>query len=315
MSITTTTHEHTKNTNKVTYHGGDGVLVKDHGEEGLDTGLCGSRDGVGQGGGVLDLQEHGSVDQESCNSRQGHQDPESQIAQEIHLPVDLAQLAREQQNGGQENNRDGSVVVKEAPLVVIDHGQRLLDIDSIEGHKDTGSDTGPETCPGEIALAIRANKEAEDDDSTGQHGCGRGLLAEHGPGEEDVEEDGERAGDLVEGDLDQLEAEVVEGQHQHIDDRERGDLAGDVQVKLERRDHRERAIPNCLMKKYLRVRTLSFLYHSSGQFFVLGFFVLHFIGRVALVSFFASSERPFHTSCRAARRRPREPEPRSIGRG
>src|SRR5690349_6472974 len=141
---TTTTHEHTKNTNKGTYHGGDGVLVKDHGEEGLDTGLCGSGDGVGQGGGILDLQEHGGVDQESRNSRQGHQDPESQITQEIHLPVDLAQLAREQHNGGQENNRDGSVVVKKAPLVVIDQSQRLLDINSIEGHKDTGSDTGPE---------------------------------------------------------------------------------------------------------------------------------------------------------------------------
>lgn len=146
--------------------------------------------------------------------------------------------------------------MKEAPLVVVDHGQGLLDIDSIESNKDTGADTGPETGPGEIALSIRADKEAEDDDSTGQHGRGGCLLAEHGIGEKDVEEDGERAGDLVEGDLDQLKAEVVEGQHEDVYDREGSDLAGNFQVKLEGRDHRERAIPNRSMRKYLLVRTI-----------------------------------------------------------
>lgn len=54
--------------------------------------------------------------------------------------------------------------------------------------------------------------------------------------EDDVEDDSERASDLVEGDLDKLETEVVEDDHACEDQREGEHLLKDVGTDLERGD-------------------------------------------------------------------------------
>ena len=75
---------------------------------------------------------------------------------------------------------------------------------------------------------INPKIEAGKDYCTACYGCKTRLLAKYEVGEEDVEDRGQAAPDVVEGDAHVPEAQVVERDHPHKDDGERKDLRGFV---------------------------------------------------------------------------------------
>ena len=75
---------------------------------------------------------------------------------------------------------------------------------------------------------INPKIEACKDYRTAGYGCETCILAKYEVGEEDVEDRGQAAPDVVEGDAHMPEAQVVERDHPHKDDGERKDLKGSV---------------------------------------------------------------------------------------
>ena len=75
---------------------------------------------------------------------------------------------------------------------------------------------------------INPKIEACKDYCAAGYGCETRLLAKYEVGEEDVEDRGQAAPDVVEGDAHVPEAQVVERDHPHKDDGERKDLRGFV---------------------------------------------------------------------------------------
>ena len=76
---------------------------------------------------------------------------------------------------------------------------------------------------------INPKIEAGKDYCTARYRCETRLLAKYEVGEEDVEDRGQAAPDVVEGDAHVPEAQVVERDHPHKDDGERKDLKGIVE--------------------------------------------------------------------------------------
>ena len=75
---------------------------------------------------------------------------------------------------------------------------------------------------------INSKIEACKDYCTAGYGCETRLLAKYEVGEENVEDRGQAAPDVVEGDAHMPEAQIVERDHPHKDDGERKDLKGSV---------------------------------------------------------------------------------------
>jgi len=122
----------------------------------------------------------------------------------------------EEKDEGQKENAGVEVVDEgEDPLVVVHGGEDLLRVDAVEGDEEGGGDTRQGPKEREVHFPVGAHPEPhEDQEEAGDRGEGD-EGPEDGQGEEDVEDDGEGAGNVVEGDLDVLEAEVVEGHHAH----------------------------------------------------------------------------------------------------
>jgi len=83
---------------------------------------------------------------------------------------------------------------------------------------------------------IVSDKEARNDHSARHHGIDGGALAEKDKIENDVEDDGERTGDLIERNLDILEAKIVEDDHGCEDTGERDDLLDNVALEFKAGD-------------------------------------------------------------------------------
>lgn len=81
-----------------------------------------------------------------------------------------------------------------------------------------------------------AECKAGDNECTAADGRERGDLAQNDEVEDDVEDDGEGTSNLIEGDFDKLETEIVEDDHTGKDEREGEHLFEDVRADFERRD-------------------------------------------------------------------------------
>jgi hypothetical protein len=68
---------------------------------------------------------------------------------------------------------------------------------------------------------------------------------------------------LIKGDLNILQAEVVEGEHANIDQSERKDLTGNVGVGLKRRDKREEGESRKMKENERRQEQLLFQFNSN----------------------------------------------------
>jgi len=151
-----------------------------------------------------------------------------------------AHLAREPDEGEKDEDGQGGIIVKQPPLVVVQNRELLLDVDPVQGHEAGGAHAVEDSLPGEVDLAIGPHKEASKDDEARDNSVHRGVLSQQHVGEEDVEDNAEGAGDLVKRDLHVLEAEVVEGEHAHIDQRKWDNLFGNFEVELKGRHQGEK---------------------------------------------------------------------------
>mmetsp|Transcript_20422 Transcript_20422/g.59115 ORF Transcript_20422/g.59115 Transcript_20422/m.59115 type:complete len:292 (-) Transcript_20422:437-1312(-) len=202
--------------------------VKRH--ERLDGRLGRARNIVRQGRGGLDLQDRHNADGKAEESRHGHGRPEGGRNQlVVHVLHDG--LSLEVGDEGYEEEACIDVVVEgETPVIVVDDRQYLLGEYRIERDEERGHDARARPQEGKVDFAVPPHEEPEDDHEEARDGPARGGYAEQRVREEDVEHDGERSGDVVERHLDPLEAEVVEGDHPHEDNRQGEDSPRDGHV-------------------------------------------------------------------------------------
>lgn len=163
---------------------------------------------------------------------------------------DDVNFAGEKDKREEQVRRVDIVVQGDFPGVVVDKGKLLLNEDGVHGDKEGGGNAKEDADEGPADLLVVAQGEAGDDDSAAGDGGKRGGLAEDDKVKDYVENDGERAGDLVERDLDVLEAQVVEDDHAGEDKGQRQHLLEDVRADLEGRDVRHTQRPRDVAEQH-----------------------------------------------------------------
>ena len=102
------------------------------------------------------------------------------------------------------------VVRRQLPLVVLDSAGHALGVDRVQRHEAGRGDTKQGADEGEVHFALCAQVETQAHHNQAPHDFARRLLAQDELTEHDVEHDGERPCDVVEGHFDVFQAEVVE---------------------------------------------------------------------------------------------------------
>ncbi|KAI0563648.1 GDP-fucose transporter [Gracilaria domingensis] len=185
-------------------------------------------------GGVLDLSGGGK---RNADTQQAGAEQQQPVVEGAHVrggedvrDLTGAENEREEEEGGVE-----VVVQGDLPGVVVDEHKLLLDEDGVHGDEEGGGDAEEHAQHGPAHLLDVSERKAGHDEGAAHHGLEGGDLAQHDVVEDDVEHNGERARHLVEGDLDVLEAQVVEDDHGGEHQRQRQHLLEDVAAHLERR--------------------------------------------------------------------------------
>ncbi|VEU39608.1 unnamed protein product [Pseudo-nitzschia multistriata] len=213
-------------------HKGGRVLPDVKGHHALEGRLGRSGNVVRERAGGLDLHDRHDSNGKAKYARHHHGAPEET---RDHLLVQgvVQNPGLQVGNERQKEYRGVDVVVKgELPVVVVHHRQGLLGKDRVEADKERGAQAKGGSDVGEVDLSLGPHKETADDHQEAGRRAHRRGRPEDQVAQNDVENNGEAPRNVVEGDLDPLEAEVVEGDHAHKDHREGEDLLSDGRLVL-----------------------------------------------------------------------------------
>ena len=242
-----------------------GVAKEEVGDEGLDAGLGRTGDVVREGRGEADLGDGHDADQEAEDAGQVHHEPEGERDEGLGMLANDVPL-EDEDHGDEEDGgvhvvldvREGERRNIEAqfPGIVLHDGNHLLGVDTVQRHEKRRKHAKNGAQQREVDLAVSThvkpidhNQAAADDGQRGSNAQKQVTSREANPApprKNDVEDDGQGAGDQIERNVHistcqrhaplPLQTEIIKGDHSDENDGERKNADGRVDVVLLNRE-------------------------------------------------------------------------------
>lgn len=179
----------------------------------------------------FDLSSSGEGDTNTHEASGDHKGPKAECLQRGRIKNDW-DLTTKDDERYEEKGREKVIVQGDLPRIVINKGKFLLDIDSVHRHEERRRHAEKHARQRPTHFLLIPEQKAGHDETAACNGWQRRGLSQKHEVKDDVEDNGERAGDLIEADLYIAQAQVVEQDHAREDERERDHLDEDVTAHL-----------------------------------------------------------------------------------
>jgi len=218
-------HEHSCNTQC-----GSRVLPNVKGHHALDGRLGRSRNVVRQGTGGLDLHDGDDTDRKSKTSGDQHGTPKEGRDHLLANGIENGSRFKVRHEGHEQDTRVDVVVKGQFPVIVVHGRQDLFGKDGIETDKEGGANAERRPNDGEVDFSLGSHEETGNDNDQTDAGAGGGRASENDLAQTYVEDNGQGSCDVVKGNLDVFQAEIVEGDHSHENNGQRQNLFANVGI-------------------------------------------------------------------------------------